>query len=379
VIYDAIVVGLGGMGSAVLARCALRGARVLGIERFGPVHDRGASSGQTRMIRQAYYEDPAYVPLLLRAYELWRDLEQRSGEELLRITGLLMVGMPDNEIVAGSARTAGQWNLPVEYLTTADVRARFPMLSVLQDEVGVFERNAGVVFPERAIRVHLDLARQAGAETRFQTPVARWSSDGDVVMVELSDGAQVRAHTLLLTMGPWLDEQLHELGVPFEVQRNVQVWFTPQTRAYDAGSFPSFLLERDGLPAPLYGFPDFGSGVKAAFHGWGELTDPDELHRDIDRARDVEPVAAALASWMPGAAGTYREGKACMYALTPDRHFIVDRHPSYENVVLLGGFSGHGFKFSSAIGEVGADLALDRHTRHDIAFLSLHRFKRKAR
>lgn len=373
-IYDAIVAGLGGMGSAVLARCALRGARVLGIEQYTPVHDRGASSGQTRMIRQAYYEDPAYVPLLLRAYELWRDLERRSAEELLRITGLLMVGTPGKEIVTGSARTAAQWDLPVEHFTTADIRARYPMLNVLQDEVGVFEREGGVVFPERAIRVHLELARQAGAEARFETAMRAWKSDGDIVTVNLEGDAQVQARTLVLTMGPWLDETFREIGVPLEVQRNVQVWFAPETHAYDAGSFPSFLLERDVLPAPLYGFPDFGNGVKTAFHGLGDSVDPDRLRRDIDSASDVQPVAAALNSWMPGAAGTYREGKACMYALTPDRHFIVDRHPEYDNVVLLGGFSGHGFKFASVMGEIGADLALDRATRHDIAFLSLQRF-----
>ncbi len=377
-IYDAIVAGLGGMGSAVLARCALRGARVLGIEQYGPVHDRGASSGQTRMIRQAYYEDPAYVPLLLRAYELWRDLEHRSAEELLRITGLLMVGMPDNEIVTGSARTAEQWQLPVEHLTAADIRARFPTLNVLPDEVGVFEREAGVVFPERAIRAHLDVARKCGADMRFEAAVTCWSTGGDIVTVGLADGTQARAKTLVLTMGPWLDNEFRSFGIRFDVQRNVQVWFTPETHAYDAGSFPSFLLERDGLPAPLYGFPDFGNGVKAAFHGYGELTDPDALRRDVDGKRDVEPVAKALNGWMPGAAGIYREGKACMYALTPDRHFIVDRHPVDENVFLLGGFSGHGFKFASVMGEIGAGLALDHATTHDIGFLSLQRFLRGA-
>ena len=373
-IYDAIVAGLGGMGSAVLARCAQRGARVLGIEQYGPVHDRGASSGQTRMIRQAYYEDPAYVPLLLRAYELWHDLERCSGEELLRITGVLMVGMPDNEIVTGSARSALQWQLPLEHLSCADIRLRFPALNVLPGEVGVFERQAGVVFPERAIGAHLDLARTFGAETRFETALTRWSTDGTIVTADLADGTQAHAKTLVLTMGPWLDEILRSLDVALQVQRNVQVWFTPQTHAYDAASFPSFLLERAGLPAPLYGFPDFGNGVKAAFHGFGELTAPDALRREVDLKADVEPVAAALNDWMPGAAGTYREGKACMYALSPDRHFIVDRHPQYENVVLMGGFSGHGFKFASVMGEIGAELALDGETQHDIAFLSLHRF-----
>jgi sarcosine oxidase len=374
VTYDAIVVGLGGMGSAVLARCALRGARVLGIEQFGPVHDRGASAGQTRMIRQAYYEDPSYVPMLLRAYDLWRDVERRTGEELLHITGLLMVGAPGNEIVDGSARTAERWSLPVEHLTAADIGRRYPALNVHGDEVGVFEREAGVVFPERAIAAHLKLAEDAGAEMRFNTTVTDWSSDGKSVAVDLAGGTHVQAQALVLTMGPWLLEAFREIDISIEIQRNVQVWFTPATHAYDAGSFPSFLLERDEFPAPLYGFPDFGNGVKAAFHGLGERTSPDELRREIDLAHDVEPVAKALESWMPEAAHDYRAGKACMYALTPDRHFIVDAHSQHANVFLLGGFSGHGFKFASVIGEIGADLALDRATQHDIVFLSLRRF-----
>jgi glycine/D-amino acid oxidase-like deaminating enzyme len=204
--------------------------------------------------------------------------------------------------------------------------------------------------------------------------VIGWSSDGESVAVDVAGGARVQARALVLTMGPWLVEIFRDAGITMEIQRNVQVWFTPATHAYDAGAFPSFLLERKEFPAPLYGFPDFGSGVKAAFHGLGNVTPPDELRRKIDMVQDIEPVAAALKSWMPEAAHEYRAGKACMYALTADRHFIVDRHPKYANVFLLGGFSGHGFKFASVMGEIGADLVLDSATRHDIAFLSHRRF-----
>lgn len=376
-IYDAIVAGLGGMGSAVLARCAMRGANVLGIEQFGPVHDRGASAGKTRMIRQAYYEDAAYVPLLLRAYDLWRDVEVRVGEQLLRMTGLLMTGPEAGEIIVGSSRAAREYDLPVTHLTAADIRRRFPVLNVRDDEVAVFERDGGVVFPERAIRAHLELARQAGAQMRFDVAMNAWHAGDDGVVVELADETQIQGRALVLTMGPWLDEEFARAGVPLQIQRNVQVWFTPRIHAYDVGAFPSFLLERSGLPAPLYGFPDFGDGVKAAFHGTGELTQPQQLDRAIDRVHDVEPVAAALDGWMPQAAGEYREGKACMYAMTPDANFVVDRHPAHENVVLMGGFSGHGFKFASVMGEVGADLALEGATPYDIGFLSLSRFAKK--
>lgn len=374
--HDVVVAGLGGMGSAVLAQCALRGARALGIEQFDAVHNLGASAGRTRIIRKAYYEDPAYVPMLLRAYELWRELERRTGRELLSLVGLLMAGSEHSEVVTGSVRAAKTYDLAVEYLDAAHMRKRYPQLTVRDGEVGVFEREAGAVFPERAIRAHLDLARDHGAQTRFRTSMRAWESAAHGVAIDLSDGTRVHARSLVLALGPWFARAMAEAGVALEVQRNVQVWFTPASGTYAAGAFPAFLIERDSLPAPLYGFPDFGDGVKAALHGFGEDTSPADLHREIDRSRDVEPVARALEGWMPGAAMRYREGKACMYSLTPDRHFVIDRHPRDARVVLCGGFSGHGFKFASAIGEIAAQLAIDGETRHDVRFLSLGRFAR---
>ncbi|HET9096261.1 MAG TPA: N-methyl-L-tryptophan oxidase [Candidatus Baltobacteraceae bacterium] len=373
--YDAVVAGLGGMGSAALAHLSLRGSRVLGIDQFDALHERGASSGRTRIIRQAYFEDPAYVPMLVRAYELWRDLERTTGEDIFRLVGLLLAGTPDSEVISGSLLAAQKHGLPVESLNAAELRARYPMLRVYDDEAGVFEREAGAVFPERAIRAHLDLAREHGAQTRFNTEMRAWQSDGQGVSVELGDGTSVRTRSLVLTLGPWFSQALHEAGVKLEVQRNVQVWFTPRTAAYDAAAFPAFLIERRSLPAPLYGFPDFGNGVKAAFHGLGALTDPEALERGIDPQKDVQPLAQALEEWMPGASGSFREGKACMYALTPDRHFVIDRHPRDPRVVLCGGFSGHGFKFASVVGEIAAQLALEGGTPHAIDFLGLRRFQ----
>ncbi len=372
--YDVVVAGLGGMGSAVLAHCALRGVRVLGVEQFKRGHELGASAGKTRIIRQAYYEDPAYVPLLLRAYELWTDLERQTGETVMRITGLLMAGLPESEVIAGSTKAARKWDLPVEHLSSSDVRNRFSTLQIRDDEAAIYERAGGVIFPEAAVGAHLKLAERHGAETRFNTRIESWHSNHNRVAIRLSNGAEIHAGSLVLSLGPWSDREFHALGVPFEVQRNVQVWFEPLTHVYDAGTFPVFFLDREDLPAPVYGFPDFGNGVKAAFHGLGVATRANTLDRSIDEARDVEPLAAVLDHWMPGAAGRFVEAKACMYSLTPDRHFVVDLHPHHPNVVVLGGFSGHGFKFASVIGEIGADLAMSRITRHDVRFLSSRRF-----
>ena len=210
---------------------------------------------------------------------------------------------------------------------------------------------------------------------RFGVTMESWSAANDGFELLLSDGKQVSARKLVLALGPWFQKTLESLGVGIRVQRNIQAWFSPATDAYQAPRFPSFLVNRPGLPAPLYGFPDLGDGVKAAFHGAGDLTDAEHIDRQVDWARDVEPIAEALEQWMPGAAKTFRQAKPCMYTLTPDAHFVIDHYPDNANLILCGGFSGHGFKFAPVVGEIGADLALEGGTRHQIDFLSLRRFR----
>jgi sarcosine oxidase len=372
--YDVAIAGLGGIGSAIAAHCAGRGASVLGLEQFGPAHDQGASHGKSRMIRQAYFEDAAYVPLVLRSYELWRELEEKSAEQLLRITGVLSVGREDSEIIAGTKRSAAEHGLRVEALSKQQLRQRYPSLTALADEEALFEPDGGVLDPERAVGAHLKVAQAAGADLRFQTSMQRWEATERGVTIHLDNETRLSARTLVLSLGPWFQKTMELLGVRLRVQRNVQAWFSPKVGSYEAGKFPAFLLDRAGLPAPLYGFPDFGDGVKAAFHGFGQLTSPDEVDREIDATRDVAPIARAMEEWMPGATATFREAKPCMYSLTRDGNFVIDRHPQYPNVILCGGFSGHGFKFAPAIGEIAADLSLDGGSRHGIDFLSLKRF-----
>jgi sarcosine oxidase len=371
--YDVAVIGLGGMGSAVLARCAMRGASAIGIEQFALRHELGASSGKSRIIRKAYFEDAGYVPLLLRAYELWHDVERRTGANLVRFTGLLLAGMESSEVIAGAQFAAKAYDLNVDVLSARELRQKYPRLRVRDAEVGVYERDGGIVFPEAAVDAHLKLAETFGAGIIAQRAVVSWEVGNDeIVRLRLSDGATVEARAVVLTLGPWFAQEMKALGVSLTVQRNVQLWFEPDSAAWNAGLFPPFLIDRPEHPR-LYGFPDLGDGVKAAFHEFGETTEPGALRRTVDDA-DVRPVARALDEWMPGAATTFRSAKACMYSLTPDRHFVLDRHPHYANVVLCGGFSGHGFKFASVVGEIGAQLAIDRSTPYDVQFLSLERF-----
>ncbi len=375
--YDAAVVGLGGMGSAAAAHLAARGARTVGFEAFARGHELGASAGRSRIIRKAYFEDPAYVPLLERAYQLWSELERETGLHLFEATGVLIVGRPESAIVRGAAASARQHGIACERYDAGDLARRYPAVRAMPFEVGLFEPYAGVLFPELAIEAHLRVAERRGAELRFETPVVRYRSEGGCVALDLRDGSTVRARSLVLCAGPWTAPLIADARVPIRVQRNVAVWFTPRVRDYDAGRFPAFLIERAGWRVPLYGFPDFGEGVKAAFHALGEDTTAASLDRSI-REDDISLVRGALETWMPGAAGEFAFAKACMYALTPDEHFIIDVLPSDSRIVVAGGFSGHGFKFCTVVGEVLADLATGGRTRHPIGFLRLGRFADEA-
>jgi sarcosine oxidase len=371
--YDVVVAGLGGMGSSAAAQCAARGARVLGVEQFARGHGLGASSGKSRVIRRAYFENAAYVPLLDRAYELWRDLEARTGTKILHADGLLTAGYRGSPIVAGAEEAVGVHGVDAQTWSAVEIRRNYPALLVDDDSYGVFEPEGGFVVPEAAISGYTSLAERWGAELRFETAMTGWRSEGEAVRIELSDGTDVLASKLILTLGPWFAELLGSCGVPLRIQRNVAAWFRPR-EPLGPGRLPTFLIHRRDLPAPFYGFPDVGDGVKAAFHGHGATTDPQSLDRGIDVASDIEPIAAAFEAWAPGAAHEFLEAKACMYALTPDEHFVIGAHPRNDGVVILGGFSGHGFKFASVVGEIAAELALERRTRHRIGFLALQRF-----
>jgi len=333
--YDALVVGLGGMGSAVLAHCAARGLRVLGFERFAPAHARGASHGRTRIIRQAYFEGSAYVPLLRRAYTLWDALERETGRPLRATTGGLFVGMPGGSVVAGTLASARAHDLRHDVLDARDLRRRYPQLRPKADEIGVYEPAAGALFPERCVLAHLDVAQQHGGEARFGAPVDDWDVPGPGRVAVAVRSERYEARALVVCAGAWFG--------------------------------------RIVLPAMLYGFPDFGDGVKCAFHHSGQMTDADALDRRVE-ASEADAMREALAGWLPGGTGPLRDAVACTYTLTPDEHFIIGPHPGLPEVVLAGGFSGHGFKFCSVVGEIVADIVADGGTAHDIAQFAPSRF-----
>lgn len=371
--FDAAVIGLGGMGSAAAAHLAARGASVIGLDRFPLMHDLGASSGRTRIIRKAYFEDLAYVPLLERAYQLWHRLERDTGRTLLDFCGVLVVGSGETDAARGVMLASERYGITVRIMDTSELRNAYPHIRPLNGEIGIFEPEAGIVFPEAAIAAHLDVAASRGAILTGDTHVTGWRREGSSLVVDIDGTPALQVEHIVVCAGPWTPATFARLGLPIIVQRNVQYWFTPETQAFSRDRFPAFFLERPELPAPLYGFPDLGEGVKAALHGFGEPTTADALNRDVE-PREVAQVRAILDSWMPGAAGDLRSVKACMYSMTPDQHFAIGCDPDDDRVVFGAGFSGHGFKFAPVIGELLAQLALDGETLLDIGFLSPTRF-----
>lgn len=369
--YDVIVIGLGAMGSSATYHLATRGARVLGLDAHPRGHTLGSSHGKSRIIREAYFEAPDYVPLVQRAYALWRALENESGRSLLSITGGLNLGQPESAMVSGALASARMHGLPYELLTPAEVHARFPGFRLPDDFAGVFEPNAGILDPEACVSAHLDLAARHGATVRHEEPVLSWSATSTGVRVETAR-ATYGAGGLVITAGPWASEHLTELALPLEIQRVVNVHFAPrQPDLFAAPGSPVFLIEAP--EGDYYGFPNLpGQGVKIGRHDAGERCTARTVRRTVD-PEEIDALRDVLDRYLPGAAGEVIATLTCMYTNTPDRHFVLDTYPGQPRVAYGAGFSGHGFKFSSVIGEVLADLATNGATALPIAFLSAAR------
>jgi sarcosine oxidase len=378
---DVIVVGLGSMGAAAAYQLAERGLRVVGVDRFTPPHGRGAHAGGSRIIRLAYAEGAAYVPLLRRAYEMWPRVEAAAGTRLLTRTGGLMIGRPESDTVAGALESARRHGLGHELLDAAEMRRRFPVFAPTDAEVGLYEEVAGVVRPEAAVDAFLRLAAQAGADLRYGVAVTGWRASRAGVEVRTADGP-LAADRLVLCPGGGAP-RLGDLDVPFRVERRVQHFWEPPAAEFAADRCPIWIWESPagvaayGVPAldPPPGDPLAGGPVvKAAFHTGDEPADP-EVGADAVRPGEERHLVELLAGRLPALArGRWLGGKQCLYTLTPDGHFVVGRHPEHDAVTVAAGFSGHGFKFVPVIGEILADLAQRGATDHPIDIFAPDRF-----
>jgi sarcosine oxidase len=414
--FDVIVVGVGAMGSSACYQLARRGLKVLGLEQFQIAHNRGSSHGQSRMIRMAYYEHPDYVPLLRRAYELWDELEAASGQKLLFKTGGVYLGPPEGGLIAGSLAAARQHGLAHEMLSPERLRERFPQFRIPPEWIAVHEPMAGFLLPEAVVMSYAELARRQGAEIHEEEAVLEWSSPssgtpgegrgggsrddvllqrptssarapsltlprstggGDELLIVRTSRGEYLAKHLIVCGGAWSGKLLADLGVPLLVTRQVLGWVTPRDpQPFALGIFPVWAAENpDGTLQ--YGFPVMPGEqrLKVAWHGPGSPTDPDAVDRATSGA-DAATFLPSLPHLLPGAVGPVAKMCTCLYTNSPDHHFIIDRYPRDPRITVACGFSGHGFKFASVVGEILADLAIRGQTSMPAAFLGLQRFVR---
>ena len=370
--YDVIVIGVGGMGSATAYHLARRKKKVLGIEQFDIPHQLGSSHGVNRIIRLAYAEHPSYVPLLRRAYELWRELENSTGERLLVVTGGLDVGPEGGTLVAGSVRSCHEHGIPHELLSASAVGRRFPGYRLARGMVSVYQADAGFVMAERSVVAHANGALAHGAEIHGRERVLDWKAGRGGVRVR-TDRGSYEAERLVLTAGAWSGKLAGALAPVAKPERQVMLWTQPhRPERFRVGAFPVFNMEAP--EGRFYGFPIHGiPGFKIGkYHHREQQVDPDSIDRGCD-ARDEAVVREGIRRYFPDADGPTLSMATCMFTNTPDEHFILDVHPDAAEVSIAAGFSGHGFKFCSVVGEIMADLAITGRTRWNVELFRLAR------
>ncbi|MGA8038867.1 MAG: N-methyl-L-tryptophan oxidase [Acidimicrobiia bacterium] len=372
--FDVIVIGVGGMGSAATFHLAQRGLEVLGLEQFDIPNDQGSSHGVNRIFRLAYYEDPGYVPLMMRARDLWLELERRHGSKLVHVTGTIDAGLPDSEVFEGSLASCRIHGLDHEVLDSAELSQRYPGYRLPREMMSVYQPDGGFLLSEQSIVAHVNGAIAAGADIRGRERVTGWELGGLAPVTVHTDRGTYLAEQLVVTAGAWVSSLVPMLADLATPERQVLGWFQPlRPEIFAEGRFPVFNLAAE--EGRFYGFPVFGiPGVKIGrYHHLEETTAPDEIDRRVSAA-DEKVLRTAIARYFPEADGPLMTLKTCMFTNTPDEHFLIDTMAGSPNVHIAAGFSGHGFKFCSVVGEILGELVASGTTTHDISRFALSRF-----
>jgi len=365
--YDIVVIGLGAHGSSTLWHLSCTGKKIAGIDRFHPPHQRGSSHGESRIIRQAYHENPLYVPLVRAAYPIWKELGEIAGRPLYKKTGGLFLGKKDSTVVSGARLSAETHNIPYDYLDATAICNRFPAFRPTGDTVGVLEHEAGILFPEAAIDTFLQTAAANGAQVNTDEQVIKINPSKETIELTTTK-RKYRTAKLIVTAGAWLNTLFPELNLPLSIRRQPLFWF--RDRAKNTEATPIFLWEYE-KGKMFYGIPDPAHGLKLGWHHGGRLINPDELSKNVEKGEitAMQQTAASYLTIDP----IFQKSCVCMYTITPDEDFIIDLHPDHPNIVIASPCSGHGFKFSAIIGRILTDLALDQSTGFDLTPFSIRR------
>ncbi|RLL47100.1 N-methyl-L-tryptophan oxidase [Oceanobacillus piezotolerans] len=377
--YDVIVAGAGTMGMAAGYYLARQGTKVLLVDAFNPPHDQGSHYGETRIIRHAYGEGREYVPLALRSQVLWDELEKKTHHKIFRQVGAIGFGPKGNAPFIEEAIESGkEYNLDVQYLTGKETMEQFPGLQVPDDYNAFYEPNSGFLFSENCIKAYRELAKHHGAELSLNNPVIDVQAFEDSVTV-VTKKDTFTADKLIISAGSWSGKiaSMVNLNLPLVPTRQPVAWFEADETLFNSNVFPTFMVEvpTGDTRAIYYGFPSFdGCGVKVGRHDFIDNVDPDTMNREYGSdGNDEGHIREFLNRFMPKASGELKKGVICLYTRTPDGHFIIDKHPEHSHIMIAAGFSGHGFKFASVVGEIMSQLALSGETDHDISLFKINR------
>lgn len=372
--YDVIVIGVGGMGSATAYELAKRGQRVLGLEQFDIPNDQGSSHGVNRIIRLAYYEHPSYVPLLRRSYELWSEIEEFANEKLLFTTGSIDTDAENGEVFQGSLESCQVHGIRHEILTAHETNQRFPGYQLPKGHFSLFQPDGGFLLSERSIVAYANAAIANGAEIHAREAVLGWEVTGSGTVSVSTNRGKYEAGSLAITAGAWSEKLIPQISGNAVPERQVLAWLQPEDPdLFSPARFPVFnAMFEEGryYGFPIYGIPGFKIG---RYHHLDEQVDADNVQREVTR-EDEEILRSAAARYFPLANGNVMSMKTCMFTNSPDEHFIIGALPGVPQVSIAAGFSGHGFKFCSVVGEIMADLSTRQETGHDIAMFSPGRF-----
>lgn len=365
-VFDLIVIGAGGMGSAITAFAAQKNLQVLCLEQFSQGHQLGSSHGQTRAIRQAYFEKEAYVPFCKRSYKLWLDLESKLSEELMVLNGILLSLPPtDSKIKDGLLKSARQYNIELQFLSKEEVQTKWPVLTPQTEYFNIFEPHAGFLYVEKCVEGLIKWAKQNGAQFEFNTAVKNWTSKNDIIHVE-TDNQIFQGKKLALAGGPWNRDLLQDLNLNLKVHRVQSGWFPPQNNdsINDYEKLPVWATETHG--EFIYGFPMLDRrGIKTAWHFPGkEVSHLQQIDRSYD-PEDAFRLGKMSSSFISNLDIKPSDTQVCLYTMTPDEDFLIDYHPQNKNIIVVAGFSGHGFKFSPAIGEYVCQMLLEEEQELD--------------
>jgi len=373
-LFDAAIIGAGAFGSACAYHLSKQGKKILVLDRFTPPHNLGSSHGDTRIIREAYYENPLYVPLVQKAYSLWDELENASGKKLLLKTGGLMLGDPAGKVVKGTLKSAQVHHLSYEQLDAKEIKKKFPGFRPDESTTGIFEKNAGILFPEECIRTHLSLADSVKTSFRFDEKVSKINRHHNDVLEIITDKGVYRTAKIVLTSGAWINELLHGTELPLRISRQLLFWFKDKNSSNQTLSPKNFQINIWQLAdeTTSYGFPDVGDGFKIASAHRGKTTTANEIDRTV--SRDEIESMIELARTHFNIEPLFHKYAVCMYTNTPDEDFVIDYHPAHDNIIIASPCSGHGFKFSSAIGKILCDMVLGENIDFNISAFRISRF-----